>query len=729
MKNWEKMSWRAGMVAAIFTFTIVLNLFPVSFAKAQEEKPKQETVKEEETRKEYELEIITVTAEKRKENIQEVPVSISALSDIQIEDAGIVDIEDVIYQIPNLHMMKTGSHGSQTTLFMRGIMSIGEPTVGFYVDDVYYSGGFDTELLDVERIEVLRGPQGTLYGRNTEAGVINIVTKKPGNQWEGKASASYGNYNSQNYSAAISGPLVQDKLFFRVSGKYFLSDGYFDNTFLDNDDADDRDDLNGRAVLRWAPTEDLDITLSNEYRRYRDGYACFAPLDEVRRNPHDVSLDFEGSADQDVNGQTLRLVYDREWFTLTSITSLRDWKSDEALDLDFSPVDFMRQQILYEYDTFSQEVRIASPEGSGPFRWLGGGYFFDEKKDTEFTFDYRQGYPAWGIPPFKSYLNNVLDTKGYAFFGQATYTLFKKLDLTAGLRYDNEEKDFTFDGYYDQDLSPWGMLPKKVKADENFAEWLPKFSIDYRFSPDFMIYASAARGYKSGGFNSYVASTAGTPYDPEYTWNYEVGIKSAWLDKRLIFNLSAFYIDWKDQQVLLQSGPTEVTVKNAAESTSKGFELEVKARPITGLQFSAGFGYTDVEFDDYKDSIFDLDPTSPTYGQKIGEADYSGKKNTYVPEYTYNLAVQYRHTNGLFARIGLQGIGDSYYDLANTEKENAYELVNARLGYEMKNFEIYLWAKNLFDEEYATRAFDYGGYYVGRAGDPRTFGITLNGRF
>jgi hypothetical protein len=151
----------------------------------------------------------------------------------------------------------------------------------------------------------------------------------------------------------------------------------------------------------------------------------------------------------------------------------------------------MRQQILYEYDTFSQEIRMASPEGSGPFRWLGGGYFFDEEKDTEFIFDYRQGYPAWGIPPFKSYLNNVLDTKGYAFFGQATYTLFEKLDLTAGLRYDNEEQDFTFDGYYDQDLSPWGMLPRKVKADENFAEWLPKFSIDYRFSPDFMIYASA----------------------------------------------------------------------------------------------------------------------------------------------------------------------------------------------------------------------------------------------
>jgi iron complex outermembrane receptor protein len=452
MKNWKKMSWRAGIVAAIFTFTIVFNLFPLSFAIAQEEKPKQETVKEEETLKEYELGTMTVTAEKRKENIQEVPVSISALSGIEIEDAGLIDIEDVVYQIPNLHMVNVGNHGGCTVMFIRGFShGVPEnPSVGFYVDDVYYSGGIATELLDVERIEVLRGPQGTLYGRNTEAGVINIISKKPGDQWEGKVSVSYGNFNTQNYNAAIGGPLVQDKLFFRVSGKYFSSDGYFDNKFNGNDKCNDRDDFNGRALVRWTPADALDITFSTEGQRYRDGNACFALLDDVRHDPHDINLDFEGSVDQDAIGNTLRIVYDNEWATLTSITSLRNWKSDEAMDIDFSSADFTRGMYLFGRDTLSQEIRLASPEGSGALKWLAGAYYFDEEVDDEYNYEYPQGYPAWFIPPFKSYINAVTDTRGYALFGQATYTLFEKLDLTTGLRYDNEEKDFTFDGHYDQ---------------------------------------------------------------------------------------------------------------------------------------------------------------------------------------------------------------------------------------------------------------------------------------
>jgi iron complex outermembrane receptor protein len=692
MKNYRRIFLLA---AAAFIGTVGLNLFSAPFAIAQEEK----------AQKEYELETMTVTAEKREGNIQEVPASITALSDVYIEDAAVLDTEDLIYQIPNLHMVKTGSHTPYAScLSIRGLSTVINPTVGFYVDDVYYLGGSDTELFDVERIEVLRGPQGTLYGRNTEAGVVNIVTKKPGNQWEGKASAGYGNYNSQSYNAAIGGPLVKEKLFFRVSGNYFLSDGYFDNKFLDNEDTDDRDDLNGRTLLRWTPTDAWNITLSTEFQRYRDGNACFAPLEEVRRNPHDVSLDFEGSADQDGNGQAMRLVYDHEWFTLTSITSLRDWESDERVDLDFSPADFMRAQFFYDDDTFSQEIRLASTTGSAPLKWLAGTYFFDEERDSEYTYDYRQGYPAWGLPPYKDYQDSVT-------------------------RYDHETKDFEFDEHFDQDLSMFGMLPSSVKADEDYDAWLPKFSVDYRLTPQLMPYASVARGYTSGGFNTLSSVVAGTSYDPEYSWSYEVGIKSAWLDRRLIFNLTAFYIDWQDQQVLQQLGPANFAVKNAAESTSKGFEVELKARPATGLDFSAGFGYTNVEFDDYKDSIFDLDPTSPTYGQKTGDVDYSGKKNMFVPEYTYNMAAQYRHVSGFFGRIDLLGVGDSYYDLANTVKENAYELVNARIGYEQEHFEIYFWTKNLLDEEYVTRAFDMGGTYMGRAGDPQTFGITLTGRF
>ena len=178
-----------------------------------------------------------------------------------------------------------------------------------------------------------------------------------------------------------------------------------------------------------------------------------------------------------------------------------------------------------------------------------------------------------------------------------------------------------------------------------------------------------------------------------------------------------------------QTSPAEVVFKNAAESTSMGFEVEVMARPATGLELTAGFGYTDVEFDDFKDSIFDLDPTSPTYGQKIGEIDYSDKKNAFVPEYTYNLGIQYRTMNGFFGRVDLLGVGDAYFDFANTEKQGAYELVNARLGYEREYFEVYLWAKNLFDREYITATFGSPGNFVGRAGDPQTFGISLSARF
>ena len=313
MKNWKKMSWRAGIVAAIFTFTIVLNLFLLSFAKAQEEKPKQEAVKEEETRKEYEIETMTVTAEKRKENIQDVPVSISALSDIQIEDAGIVGIEDVIYQIPNLHMMKTGSHGSQSTLFMRGIMSIGEPTVGFYVDDVNFPLHYmyNTELLDLERVEVLRGPQGTLYGRNSESGVINLVTKQPDNEFRAKVLSEYGSYNSWRFGANVSGPIAKDKLYLGVAMQYKLSDGYIENKFNDDDESAEKDHKNGRATLRWTPTSQWDISFiadamdtddqQNSYR-YRTGPFATDYYDIS----HNITDEY---SKQEANGQTLRLKY------------------------------------------------------------------------------------------------------------------------------------------------------------------------------------------------------------------------------------------------------------------------------------------------------------------------------------------------------------------------------------------------------------------------------------
>jgi len=608
-----------------------------------------------------------------------------------------------------------------------------------FVDGVSYSENlaFDPDLCDIERIEVLKGPQGTLFGRNTEAGAIRIITKKPGNIWQGKASAGYGNYDSQDYSAAIRGPLIKDRLFFGISGKRYTSDGYYENDYLGTDEVEDMDDTSGRATLRWTPTDAWDIILNINADRYDDGYGCYAPLEEMRRHPHHVNLDYEGYIENDLNGQSLSLDYKGGWFRLTSITAHRDADYDMDFDMDFTRFDMMKCDFDLDHDQWSQEVRLASPEDSGPFKWLIGGYYFDEDMDTGNDFDIRQGYPQWGIPPYMQTQKFEIDTKNYAFFSQATYTLWERLGLTAGLRYDRDKKEFKGTEFDTPDVMGKGLVT--VKTDKTFSEWLPKFAVDYRFTPDFMGYAGISKGYTSGGFNTRKTDVLGISYDAEYSWNYEAGVKSSWLDNRFILNLAAFYIDWKDMLVVTSlAPPMGPTIKNAAESTSMGFEIEAMARPAAGLELTAGFGYTNVEFDDFKDAIFDQVPASPTYGQKIGEIDYSGKKNIFAPEYTYNLAVQYRYplfkSNTLFSRLELQGTGDFYYDFDNEVKEGNYEIVNARLGYEGeykgRGFELYLWAKNIFDEEYATSVFgsDMTGWF-GRAGDPQTFGVTLTGRF
>ncbi len=693
--------------ATVVAIMIVLNLFLMPAALAQEERAKQEV-----TQKEYELEAMTVTAEKREENIQEVPVSITAISNIQIEDSGIVSIEEVALQIPNLHLPQTGDR-HHSYFYIRGIgsVSMNEPVVGFYVDDVNYLnwGCFDTELFDIDRIEVLRGPQGTLYGRNTLGGVINIITKKPENQWEGKASGGYGNYNRQVYRAAIRGPLVKEKLFLGLSGVKNERDGFADNTYLGTE-PDDRDGKSGRAHLRWLPTDAWDITLSANSERLSEGASSLAPLEEARGNPHKVSYNYDGYMDNDTNGQSLRIVYKSPWFDVTSVTARSDWECYMYGDFDHSAYDVALGGIKYDQDQFTQEIRLASAKDSpNTLKWLAGAYYFNEDLDNDLIYDIHS--PT----PMKSYQLSELDNKGYAIFGQATYTLFEKLGLTAGLRYDHESREMDWKAY--TEMMGMTMPIGELDVDDDWDEWLPKFVIDYQWTPELMTYASMSKGFRSGGFNFVISDPSYVSFDPEYSWNYELGLKSSWLDNRLIVNMAAFYIQWKDQQLGRYISATEHVIYNAGESYSQGFEVEMISRPARGLEFVAGFGYTDVKFEDYKDDL-------------SGEI-YDDNRIPYAPKYTYNLAAQYRHASGIFGRLELQGVGEVYFDAANTEKESGYQLVNARIGYEWEHFDLYLWGKNLFDKEYIPWAFDAtgAGDWFGHSGDPLIFGITLAGRF
>lgn len=660
---------------------------------------------------------IIVTAQKREENVQEVPVSITTLSDIQIEDGGIRDMEDLGFYVPNLYIGKSGN-GAGLTPVIRGMFNRmnPNPTVGLYVDGVAYSRhqAYNADLADIERIEVLKGPQGTLFGRNTEAGVIRIITKKPGDIWEGKASLGYGNYNTREYSASVKGPLVEDKLSFGIGVKRYLSDGYFENTYLGTDDVEERDEISGRATLRWTPTQVWDILLNANAMHYENGVFAFAPYDDGEAT-HNVSLDYPGSLENDLTGQSLSVNHEGEWFTLTSITAHRDGEFSNTYDMDATPVDFLRVDYMEDHGQWSQEIRFASPKDAKVFKWLIGAYYLDEDFDLDLTYDYRQGFPAWGLPSYRSTMRTRLHTRNYALFGQATYTFGEKLGLTLGLRYDNDKKEFEGTQFDTPDVMGTGTTT--VENEKTLEVWLPKIAVDYRFTEDIMAYAGIARGYTAGSFNDLDASVLGVPYDAEYSWNYEAGLKTSWLDDRLILNLAVFYIEWEDKQVFIHTGAVTNIFKNATEATNKGFEIEALARPIRGLEVVGGFGYTDAE-----------------YGKWESGENYEGNKLEWAPEFSYNLAAQYRYavsdSGTLFSRLELQGVGDFYHDLDNQRKQGAYNIVNARLGYEGEykglGFGIYVWAKNLFDEKYTTSAFgsDTMGWFA-RAGDPQAFGTTL----
>ncbi|HBR97417.1 MAG TPA: hypothetical protein DD979_08560 [Gammaproteobacteria bacterium] len=348
-----------------------------------------------------------------------------------------------------------------------------------------------------------------------------------------------------------------------------------------------------------------------------------------------------------------------------------------------------------------------------------GVYIFQETNATDFFVDLRQGFPDFEIPPYKDFTESETESDGYAFFGQLGYPVNEQLKLTAGLRYDTESKNFDIRQFTDPALGPAVALDDEA----DFDAWLPKLALTYRVNPDVSTYATIARGYKSGGFNR--LASINNPnieifFEPEFTWNYEAGFKSSWLNNRLDVTGALFFIRWTDQQIEQQLYPQSVTT-SAGESTSQGVELEMTAMLNTNLRFQAGFGYTHAEFDNYTDDLFD-----PSTGEVIGVADYGGNRTPFIPRYTYNLGLRYTLGDYWFARAGVRGTGDYFHDVQNTLKEEDYQIVNARVGYETERLQVSLWAKNLFDEEYGVRAFAFPGLGdIGRAGPARTVGVTL----
>ena len=718
------------MGVAAFLVSVALVPFSATTAVAQEEAEstvvEKEVSQEKKLQKEYEIGTMTVTAQKREEDVQDVPMSMSVFSDIEIEDADFRDIVELIRFTTNVHMRKAIN---ENIIVIRGISSFDMSKyspVGFYVDDVSFPVNHmqNPDLFDIERVEVLKGPQGTLYGRNTESGVINIITKQPDNELRGKVFGEYGNYdtshgNIDSYRTGgnISGPLIRDKIYLGLAGQWEDSDGFMKNEYNNDDEAGEIDHINGRGTLRWTPTDRWDISFIADVMDTDDGagyYRLESGMAETGR--HKIAYDAGYSTEQEGDGQSLRVRYEGDAFNVLSITGRRYFENIQDGDFDCTPLvsPWSGNAITKdEIETISEELRVSSPNNSGPFKWLVGLYAFTENYDLYVE----KQKTIWDIR------DTEVDTDGYAVFGQVTYTLFDKLHLTAGLRYDYQ--DLEGEQEYDyMDRMTMSPQSKKYDKDLDYDEWLPKLAIAYDFTDDIMAYASASRGYLAGGYIQHLAtSEENFTYDEEHTWNYEIGIKTTWLDRRLMANLSAFYIDMEDKQVMEWCPGMMRKITNAAEAYSMGVELELQARPMQGLDLFAGFGYTEAEFDDWTATEMDM------MTQQLVTYDYEGKDLPNAPEYTYNLGVQYRHEIGFFGRVDLLGTGKFYGDSKNLAEQDSYELVNLRLGYEREHFDIVCWCKNLFDERYATMKVIWGADEMCVDGEPRMFGATLTYRF
>ncbi|MEA5617128.1 TonB-dependent receptor [Cronbergia sp. UHCC 0137] len=665
---------------------------------------------------------LTVTAQKTEQNLQDTPISITAIGEQEIEDAGISNIQSIANNTPNFSVFSSSGGRNFTFYSIRGLsnsnfLSRGD-VVGFYVDDVPYEyGGFlDQEFLDLERVEVLRGPQSTLYGKNSQGGVVNIISRKPTNTPEIKTSVSYGSYNLRNLQLSLSDAIIPDRLFFRLAGGYKARDGYGQN-ILDGSNLGEQSSITGRGQILWTPSPDWTISLNATGAYNNDSGSALADLNSPNR--YDTAINDNGFVQLSTNSQALRIGYDGERFRATAITVHRKFNQDSGSDADLSPVDLIRNINNFSSDLWSQEIRFQSPSNANKLRWLIGGYY-----ETT-TFDYLEAYnytplgaATFGFPTVgtdRIVANSSSDT--VAAFTQIDYKPIEPLTLTAGLRYESANSKISRNRNFEVNgISAFSTGANFTDEKVSGSELLPKIGVEYRFNPNLLAYASATRSYKPGGVNYRAEVADSLRFNAETGWNYEVGLKSSWLDDSLIANLAVFTTQINNYQVALpdQTGFFR-NVANAGVSIS-GAEFEVKAKPIQGLELSLGFGYTDGKYTEY---------TNPLTGQ-----DFSGNRLAYSPEYTYNLAAQYRSLGGIFARLELQGFGSYVFDEAATLKQKPFALVNARIGYEKDSYGIYLFANNLFDTRYLTSAFIFPPpNVIGRFGDPTTIGVQLKVNF
>jgi iron complex outermembrane receptor protein len=707
------------------------------------------------------IEEITVTARRVEETLQTVPIAISAFDDEELARLQADQLDGIQGAVPNLNLVQGRGSASSANVFIRGIgqpdaLQTFDPAVGIYLDDVYISRiqGALWSLYDIERIEVLRGPQGTLYGKNTIAGAIKLVTRKPSPEFEARGEITLGDYDRTAARAYVSGGIT-DTLAVSVSGLFDQRDGLVDDPATGRE-YNDRDNLSGRIALDWAPTDAFEARFAIDATRQKNALTLGrqeAPLvqvdlalgPQVLQLPPTGEYDFTGSSvlpndpGQDLNhwGTSLALAWDlNDAYTLKSITAWRSLETDFFIDIDATLLELGDVFVGIDQEQYSQEFQLLY-DGGGRFRGVAGLYYLHENVGSQQAAFADDFLALAGTPlDFLRTIGDDLTLDSYAVFAQGTWELTERLSTTVGIRYTSEDKEYfrttsTFSNV------PFLTLPPFVYTDDDSWDAVtPSVSLDYQYSDDVMYYGSIARGFKSGGFNGRANDpTVARGFDPEYVWTYEIGAKATMAGGRLRVNTAAFFSDYEDFQarvaeVVDPNAPVPsfaFPVLNAGELDIWGIEIESSWFVTDDLSLSAQIGYLDA---DYKEFVDESRPGG----------DRSGDEPPFAPDWTGRLAATY--TLGLGDRGLLTFGADANYrgkawlsvDNRDVLTQDDYWLFNALVRWDSpdERWNATAGIKNIGDEVYKTDAQEFssvGNIQTAYYGDPRTWSLSVGFSF
>lgn len=662
------------------------------------------------------FEVIEVKSDFRAVNLQTVSSSLSVLSSDDIALRNAQNLEEVIALAANVNF----SSGSQRARYYQ-IRGIGErsqfqepinPSVGIIIDDVDFTGvGSVSSMFDVGQTEIYRGPQGTRFGANALAGLINIRTNAPTDDFEGQVKLQLGNYHSQGAGVALSGPAA-DGVNYRVALEQYKSDGFIENTHLNKSDTHDRDELTARAKLAIEVSSDLSIDLAGYYFDFDNGYDAFS-LDNTRETLSDepgkdqqetYALSAKANYTGNNHAEMVAVVshinsdltygYDEDW----AFVGIHPW--------EYSSVD----NYLRDKQSSTAEFRVLSTTNSqifnGSTSWVAGVYLKTEKEDLTRQYTY-----------LASDFSSTFETDTSAIYVQFESRLADKLTLTSGLRYERRTADYENSDAFTFDPS-----------DDMFGG---KLVLSYQQSSETLIYGSVNRGYKAGGVN-----TDGTlpdelrTFEAEYLWNYELGFKTSFAGGDGYLRSALFYMDRQDMQVKSSKsvsrpdGSSEfiIYLGNAAKGSNYGVELDSGYQVTEDLEVYGSLGLLNTELEDFinQDGI-----------------DISGRDQAHASSYQFNIGVNYYLTETLLFNVSVEGKDEFYFSDSHDQESNAIELVNASVTYQGDNWQVKAWGRNITDKDYATRGFYFGNdprdsytakpYY--QYGEPAVFGVTVNYQF